>query len=67
MQITLHAMIVFVGRRYIFVLRSKGKNTEPGSRENSVRNFICDLKQYQRDAQINFVLTIILTRSRRNS
>lgn len=29
-------------RSDVFVLRSKGKNREPGSRKNCVSNFICD-------------------------
>ncbi len=52
MQISLHAMIVFVGRRYIFVLRSKGKNTEPGSRKIYVSKFMCDAKLFLNDAQL---------------
>jgi hypothetical protein len=51
MQISLHAMIVFVGRRYIFVLRSKGKNIEPGSRKIYVSKFMCDVKLSLKDAQ----------------
>lgn len=58
MQISLHAMIVFVGRRYIFVLQSKGKNTEPGSRKIYVSKFMCDAKLFLKDAWLKLAQCI---------
>jgi ribosomal protein S26 len=40
--------------------RTKGKNREPRSRENSVRNFTCDRKLFPKDAATNPALIIIL-------